>query len=197
MITGVTPSTFETLQLNAGVFLKNFEYSGLADKAALAAAIKTAVGGDSWLGATRGGGSFSATPELRQIEVDGKRSEFVGSEIVDGWDVKLSTSLIEVTADNFALALGIADVTKSEKKTSIKLPNEIKDAHYISNIVWVGDLADGRFVLINIDNALAVGGINFQFQDKSEGTLPVELTAHQAGLEDQDYAPCEVVFFEA
>ena len=36
----------------------------------------------------------------------------------------------------------------------------------------------------------------YTFTDKGEGTLPFEFHAHQASLEDQEYAPCRIVFFD-
>ena len=60
MITGLRPETFKNLQLNAGVFLRNFSYSAVKDKDELETAILEALeaGGDKILGATIGGGSF-------------------------------------------------------------------------------------------------------------------------------------------
>ena len=60
MITGLRPETFENLQLNAGVFLRNFDYAAIKTADELEEAILAAleVGGDRILGATIGGGSF-------------------------------------------------------------------------------------------------------------------------------------------
>ena len=69
------------------------------------AALKTAIAEalksyDTTVGATRGGCTFSAVPTMRQIEADGKRYEFVGSEVIDKWDVKLTGTLIEIVPGN-------------------------------------------------------------------------------------------------
>lgn len=151
MTTGLSASSFQKLQLNAGIFLTGFDYSSITDKAALKTAIAKAITDKKGvLGATRGGGTFTCTPEIRNIEADGKRYEFVGSTINDGWTVKLSTTLLESDAASFKLALMSADVTEETGggKQTIKIRTDIADSDYLSNLCWVGDTSKG-YVLIS------------------------------------------------
>lgn len=195
MTTGLSATTFEKLQLNAGIFLTGFDYSSATDaatlKTALAAYIKA---GKGVLGATRGGGKFTCTPSTRNIEADGKRYEFVGSTVNDGWTVSLSTTLLESDAETFKLALMSADVTTATGKDTIKIRTDIATTDYLDKLCWVGDTSKG-YVLIELENALNISGASFSFTDKGEGTLPVEFRAHQSSLESTEYAPCTVVFF--
>ena len=198
MTTGLRASTFENLQLNAGMFLANFDYSTATDAATLGALLKTErekTTGSALIGATRGGGTFVCTPNTRSIEADGKREEWKGSSVNDGWTIKLTTTLLEINADNLKRSFGTADVTDTEKKHTIKIRTDIKDADYIESLVWVGDTSKG-YVLIAIKNALNTAGATLTWTDKGEGTIPVEFTAHQDGLETDGYAPCEVIFFD-
>lgn len=198
MTTGLRASTFENLQLNAGMFLANFDYSTATDAATLGALLKTErekTSGSALIGATRGGGTFVCTPNTRSIEADGKREEWKGSSVNDGWTIKLTTTLLEINADNLKRSFGTADVTDTEKKHTIKIRTDIKDADYINSLVWVGDTSKG-YVLIAIKNALNTAGATLTWTDKGEGTIPVEFTAHQDGLETDGYAPCEVIFFD-
>ena len=198
MTTGLRASTFENLQLNAGMFLANFDYSTATDAAKLGALLKTErekTSGSALIGATRGGGTFVCTPNTRSIEADGKREEWKGSSVNDGWTIKLTTTLLEINADNLKRSFGTADVTDTEKKHTIKIRTDIKDAEYIDSLVWVGDTSKG-YVLIAIKNALNTAGATLTWTDKGEGTIPVEFTAHQDGLETDGYAPCEVIFFD-
>jgi hypothetical protein len=198
MTTGLRASTFENLQLNAGMFLSNFDYSTATDAATLGALLKTErekTSGSALIGATRGGGTFVCTPNTRSIEADGKREEWKGSSVNDGWTIKLTTTLLEINADNLKRSFGTADVTDTEKKHTIKIRTDIKDADYIDSLVWVGDTSKG-YVLIAIKNALNTAGATLTWTDKGEGTIPVEFTAHQDGLETDGYAPCEVIFFD-
>lgn len=197
MITGLRPDTFKNLQLNAGAFLLNFDHTEYEDAGALETAVLAALeAGTDILGATRGGGSFQCTPEVRNIEADGKRYEFKGSTIFDSWTVMLTATLLEVNADNMHRVLASADVenTATTKKT-VKIRTSIdatKD--YIENLTWVGDTSEG-LVLISLKNALNTSGLNFTFTDKGESTMPVEFHAHQESVQDMQYAPCEIVFF--
>lgn len=200
-VTAVRPQTFERLQLNAGAFLKNFDVSTYTDNKELETALFAAVVDDTkTLGATDGGGTFTASPTMRSIEADGKRYEFKGSTVIDAWDIKLTATLKEITPDNFTLALGTAEKTEDSsftkgKKTTIKLRTSIEDSDYIQNLVWFGNTSKG-LIAIALDNALNNTGVTLAFSDKSEGTLPVEFHAYQDTVENNEYAPCAIYFFD-
>lgn len=198
----IREETFENLQLNAGIVLKNCDYSTIANAGALKTAIAAAVSGTSGalgtlVGATRGGGSFTVTREMRVPEVDGRRYGFKGDTFVDSVEAQLSTTLIEMTPDNLVDAFGSATATTSGAKTTIKLGTVIDTDDYLTNICWVGDMADGRYVLICLKNALNQADFTLTWTDKGEGTLPVEFHAKQADVNDYDYAPFEIVYFSA
>ena len=199
LTTALRADTFDNLQLNAGVFLKNFTISGTGapDSAgALKTAIAAAITVGNTLGATRGGGSFNVTRERRTPDIDGMRYPFKGGEFVDSSDAYLSATLVEATPDNFKDALGGATKTTSGKVTTIKMNTAIADADYLTNLVWVGDLSDGRLVCIELLNALNTADLQFTFTDKNEGTLAVEFHAHQDEVDDYDEAPFRVYFFD-
>lgn len=198
MTSPIRAETFEKLQLNAGIFIKNLDYSSTTDATALKTAIASAVtAGTNILGATRGGGTFTVTRELRTPEVDGMRYPFKGSDFVDSIDAYLSTTLIEVTSANIKDILGSATATTSGKKTTIKMHTAIDpDDDYISTLTWFGDLADGKMVAITLKNAINTADFSLTFTDKGEGTLAAEFHARQASVADYDEAPFEVVFFD-
>lgn len=194
----IRSETFEKLQLNAGIFLIGLDYSSITDATALKTAIATAVtAGTDILGATRGGGSFTVTREMRTPEVDGMRYPFKGSDFVDSIDAYLSTTLIEVDAANFKRILASGTSTTSGKKTTVTMRTAIDpDTDYIGHLQWVGDLADGRLVMIELDNAINTADFSLTFTDKGEGTLAAEFHARQASVTDYDNAPFRVVFFD-
>jgi hypothetical protein len=197
MITGLRPETFENLQTNAGVFLKNFDWSTFTTVEALEEAILGKLEAEEGiLGATIGGGSFQCTPTIRNIEADGMRYPIVGSTVNDMWTVKLTGTMKECRPENFKDALICADLETSGNVTKIKVRTDIKAEDYIDSLCWVGDTSKG-FVLIELKNALNLTGANFTFTDKGEGTLPFEFQAHAKNLADMEYAPVEIVFFDA
>jgi hypothetical protein len=194
----IRSETFEKLQLNAGIFLIGLDYSSITDATALKTAIASAVtAGTDILGATRGGGSFTVTREMRTPEVDGMRYPFKGSDFVDSIDAYLSTTLIEVDAANFKRILASGTSTTSGKKTTVTMRTAIDpDTDYIGHLQWVGDLADGRLVMIELDNAINTADFSLTFTDKGEGTLAAEFHARQSAVTDYDNAPFRVVFFD-
>jgi len=197
MTSPIRSETFKNLQLNAGIFIKNFDYSAATDAETLKTAIASAItNGTNLLGATRGGGTFTATREIRTPEVDGMRYGFIGSDFVDSVDAYLSTTLIEVTPTSIKACLGNATSSSSGKVTTIKMHTAIEDADYIQNLCWIGDIADGQLVLICLKNSLNTADFALTFTDKGEGTLAAEFHARQANVDDYDYAPFEIVYFE-
>ena len=197
MITGLRPETFENLQTNAGVFLKNFDWSAFTTVEALEEAILGKLEAEEGiLGATIGGGSFQCTPTIRNIEADGMRYPIVGSTVNDMWTVKLTGTMKECRPENFKDALICADLETSGNVTKIKVRTDIKAEDYIDSLCWIGDTSKG-FVLIELKNALNLTGANFTFTDKGEGTLPFEFQAHAKNLADMEYAPVDIVFFDA
>ena len=200
-LTALRSDTFQKLQLNAGICLKDLDYSSVTDATALKTAIANIISGGSnpigvLLGATRGGGTFTVTREIRTPEVDGMRYPFKGSDFVDSTDAQLSTTLLEVTPQNIADLLATGTATTSGKKTTVKMATAIDTTDYLTNICWVGDLADGRLVLICLKNAINTADFTFTYTDKGEGTLAAEFHARQANVGDYDEAPFEVVFFD-
>ena len=189
---------FQNLQLNAGIFLVDFDHSNIADSDALKTAIKALLSDPTKiLGVTRGGGTFTVTREMRTPEVDGMRYPFKGADFVDSIDAYLSGTLLEVVPDNFKRLLGTGEATTSGKKTTVAMHTAIdSDTDYIDNLAWVGDLADGRLVLIELDNAFNTADFSLTFTDKGEGTMTFEFHARQAEVLDYDYAPFRTIFFD-
>lgn len=197
MVTPCRTETFQNLQLNAGAFLIGFDYANIADSTALKTALATALADSSKvLGATRGGGTFVVTSEIREPEVDGKRYRFKGGAFVDSVDAQLTGTLVEIRPEIFAKVLATGESTTSGKKTTIKMHTAIQATDYIDSLVWVGDMSDGGVVLIALKNALNSNGMTLTFTDKGEGIIPFEFHAYQDSVEDYDYAPFEVIFLD-
>lgn len=193
----IRTEAFQHLQLNAGIFLVNYDYSSITDATALKTAIQTAKSDQTKiLGVTRGGGSFTVTRDIRTPDVDGMRYPFKGADFVDAVDAYLSGTLLEVVPENMKILLGTGESATSGKKTTIRMHTAVEDADYIDHLCWVGDLADGRLVLIELDNAFNTADFSLTFTDKGEGTMSFEFHARQEDVDDYDYAPFRVVYFD-
>ena len=201
LTTPLRAETFDNLQLNAGIFIKNFNFASITTAEALKTAIINIVTGGqnpagTLIGATRGGGNANVTKERRTPDIDGMRYPFKGSQFIDSADAYIATTLVEITPDNFVLALGTGEKTTSGKITTVKMHTAVEDSDYLNNMCWVGDLADGQMVMIVLKNALNNADMQFTFTDKGEGTIGVEFHAYQDQVDDYDHAPFEVLFFD-
>ena len=178
IFTGVTSTTKQNLQLGAGVITTEYT-AGVA------------ISEDSIIGATRGGGSFTATPTIRQVEADGLPTNTKGFELIDDWVITLQSTLIEFKKESLLLALGGgAKTTEEDQVIKITATNEVADTDY-KNVFWIGNLADGRKAVIMVKNALSLAGLNFTITNKGEGTYPLNLTGHY-DVSDTETAPFEV-----
>ena len=185
-ITGITSNTPKKLLLDAGAFYKNYDLTkGFEENAG------------TRIGATQGGGSFSAVPTVRKIEVDGAKENVKGLQAIDGWVVTLTANAKEVDADNLALALGAATTASSTEagvtgSTKITGNADFADENYLTNITWVGRLSGSDDpVIIVVKNALSLNGLSMTMADKAEANIPITITGHYS-LDDLDTPPFEI-----
>lgn len=83
--------------MDAGAFFKNFKYEpGSTDNDTF----DIAVAAGKLIGATKGGGEFSAVPAVRQIEVDGVKGRAAGLEVIDSWEVYIKATILETTTES-------------------------------------------------------------------------------------------------
>lgn len=193
MLTSIHPGSFDALQLGSGLFLKNFEADAAANADQLYDLVNAAVEEKRGLiGATRDGGRFRCMPRLRSVDMDGLRGPTRGDKVADGWDVTLSGTMMEITPENMALALGLAEVTHSAGRTTVRPRTQVTEDDYVPSLCWVGNTTRGA-VLIELSNVLNVSGAAFSFGDRTEGALPFTFQAHAAV--GDDLPPCRVIFF--
>lgn len=188
MVRGLSSSTPDNLLLGSGAFYKNF------DKATDTPF--NSSGKAKCLGATDGGGSFAATPEIRQVSVDGAPGPVKGLEVIDGWTAVLTANVKEVTASNVKIALAAVEESDSSNPAGkvITARHDIESDDYIDSITWAGTLADKTTpVYITIKNALCLNGLNLNFTDKNEGVVALTLTGHY-DPDDLETPPFEIFY---
>lgn len=183
--TGFTETTPEKLLLDAGAFFKNFEVG--------TDTFDSAVLGGKLLGATQGGGTFSAIPTIRQIEIDGIKGRAKGMNAIDEWVVTLSANIKEVSEEILVTSLTSgSSATGSTGYKKITGNNYIELTDYINNITWVGKLSGSDTpVIIQVLNALSTGGLTLQTQDKNEAVIALTFTGNYAA-DDLDTPPFEI-----
>lgn len=170
---GFTTATADSLLLNAGAYFKNYNVD--------TDTFDSAVTAGKLIGATKGGGEFSAVPEIRQIEVDGVSGRAKGLEVIDSWDIYLKANVLEVKESTIkdGLAASSVDSTTNNDYDIIKASNNLEVTDYIDNIAWVGTLSgSNKPVIIVIENALNTEGLKFTTTDKAEATIELTFYAH-------------------
>lgn len=178
---GFNAETAKNLLLDAGAVYKNFN--------------KTAFTG-TLIGATQGGNSFRVQPNMRNIPIDGVKSEYVkGLTVIDSVEVSLTTNLLEVTKDTITMALGaITETSHDSDYDSIRGKQYLTDNDYLENIAYVGKLSGSKKpVIIIIYNALNHGGLSLDMQDAAEGKLPITFHGH-VDSSDLENPPFEILY---
>ena len=177
--TGLTDRTITNLQLNAGVLLTKYTKG-------------SPINEEDILGATRGGGSFTAVPTVHQAAVDGAPTYTKGLERVDDWVVTLNVTMLEVNDEAISRALGVGVVKTGgdTADTVFTVKRTVNDADY-KDLYWVSDLSSGQDLIIKIKNALNTGGFNLTFTDRGEGTYALALIGHFT-VDDLDTAPFDI-----
>lgn len=183
--TRIPESTFQKLQLNAGILCSAFNPATgeLAE--------------DALLGATSGGVNFNAEPSYSDFGEDIDNAPVNVKELkrLDSWEVTMSGSFITVDINSAKLLIGAADIDGSDP-TKIVPRADLKDADF-SDIWWVGDYSDqngdsnGGFVAIHMLNGLNTGGFSVQSNNRGKGEFAFEFMGHYS-LEDQSRVPFEV-----
>ena len=188
---GFTTETAKSLLLNAGAYFKNYDI-GTDD-------FDKAVTAGKLIGATKGGGEFSAVPEIRQIEVDGVAGRAKGLETIDSWDIYLKANVLEVKEATIqsGLAASSVDTSTNTNYDIITASNNLEVSDYIDNITWVGTLSGSdKPVIIQIFNALNTEGLKFSTTDKAEATISLTFYAHYT-QDDLDTPPFKIYYPKA
>lgn len=191
VFSGFTSQTAENLLLDAGAFFINFD--PLIDD------FEKAVKAGKLLGATKDGGEFSATPTIRQIEVDGVKGKAKGLEVLDSWEVYIKANVLEVKRETIetALCASVTDGETSQTYDIIRAKNAIELTDYIENVTWVGTKSGSNEpVIIVVKNALNTDGLKLTTKDKDQSVIAMTFYGHY-GQEDLTSPPFEIYYPKA
>ena len=183
--TKIPETTFQNLQLNAGVLLSSFNPASAT------------VAAESIIGATTGGINFTATPTYTDFgdDIDNCPKNMKELKKLDSWEAKCSGTFVTVDTAVAKSLIGAADIGQSDT-TKVTPRNDLAQADF-SDIWIVGDYSDkngdtnGGFIAIHMMNALSTGGFQIQTADKAKGQFAFEYTAHYS-MSAQDTVPFEV-----
>ena len=180
--TKIPETTFQNLQLNAGVLLSAFNPESAT------------VANESIIGATTGGVNFTATPTFSDYgeDIDNCPKNMKELKKLDAWEISMSGTYITVDANAVKSLVGAADVSGNK----ITPRNDVLLTDF-TDVWWVGDYSDkngetnGGFVAIHMMNALSTGGFAIQSSDNGKGNFAFTYTAHYS-MSAQETVPFEV-----
>ena len=178
--TVIPESTFEEMQLDAGVLLTTFT-----------PATPTAPTDSSIICATTGGINVSCVPTYSDLgeDVDNCPVNMKELKHLDSWECKMAFTSLGTSKENIRMALGAADI--NAETGAINPRRDLKQTDF-SDLWWVGDRADGGWVAVQLKNALSTSGFSLQTTKSGKGQVSVELTGH-VSIEAQDVMP--MVFY--
>jgi len=176
--TKIPQSTFEELQINAGILLKDFD-------------VATGTFSDSdIITATTGGITVNVKPTYEDLGSDIDNCPKNTMELkrkTDADEVTMSTTALCITEDILLYTLGAAD--KDPNTGAIKPRKDLKTSDF-KNLWWVGDLANNGYVAVKISNTLSTDGFSLKTSDKGKGQVSLGITGH-VSIDAQDIIPAE------
>lgn len=164
--TVIPESTFNSLQLDAGVLLKRFNPAN-----------PVAPADADIICATTGGITVSCVPTFSDQGADVDNAPVNTKELkkLDSTECKVSTTSLGTSAELIKLALGCADINA---QTSAIVPRADLAQSDFADLWWVGDRADGGCVAVQIKNALSTSGFSLKTTKNGKGQIALELTGH-------------------
>ncbi len=165
---GITASTLQNLMFSAGVYYKNLKWS-------------TSEWTGTPLGATSGGGKFTYEPEYADAELDGALVPVKGGKAKISEVASMEINLTEFTEGLIVEALHLEeDSTKTATGYKAYKPKaRLEDDDYFENIAFVGNLMDGRNVIVIMENAICASALELETKGKEQAVyaLTYECTA--------------------
>ncbi|MCD8208412.1 MAG: hypothetical protein LUD72_10780 [Bacteroidales bacterium] len=181
--------TFESLQLNAGILLYDFDPENPATDEELY---------KNLMCATSGGISVNANPTYSDLgeDIDNCPKNTMELKHLDEWECIVSGTMLTMDPDNTKFMLAAADLEpigepdeNGMQSAHIKMRNDLDVDTDFQSLWWVGDYGNNDgFVACHILNALSTGGLQIQSNDQAKATMDFEFTGHYS-IYAQDDVP--------
>lgn len=181
--TRIPESTFQELQINAGVIAKRFNpATGILAE-------------DALVTATTGGIKVDVNSQYSDMGSDVDNAPKNSKELKhkDSVEVKFSCTALCINKDMLKMALGAAD--EREADGAIVTRTDLKQTDF-QNLWFIGDLSNGGYIAIKFIDALSTDGFSLQTSDKGKGKISLGFTAHTS-LTAQTVEPVEFYLGEA
>lgn len=175
--TKIPQSTFDELQLNAGILVKDFD-------------VESGTFADSdMLTATTGGVTVSVKNTYQDLgdDIDNCPKNTMELKKIESAEVTVSTTALNINENLLMFMLGAAD---KDSNTGAIIPRKDLKTTDFSTVWWIGDLSNGGYIAVKISNALSTEGFEIKTSDKGKGNVSLTLTGHTS-INAQDVIPAE------
>lgn len=177
-------TTFESIQLNAGIILKTFTPG------------TDTIDAKDIIGATSGGVNFVATPTYTDYgeDIDNVPKNTMELKRLDQIEATMSGTFATVTPSLGKSLVGAADLDESSGKIT---PRNDLSTDDFEDLWWVGDYSNlngeknGGFCAIHMMHSLSTGGFQIQSGDRAKGQFAFTYTAHYS-ISEPDIVPFEI-----
>lgn len=157
----LTEQQIENIQIDHGIVFANY---GEADQ--------------RMLGPTRGGGVFTVTANIRDIEYDGRKGKTKGLQVVDEIDAQLTVTHLDSSLDTLQMAMPYAKLDDGKIVCGSVSMGLIPEEAYLKNITMFCKTVGGEYKKIALFNALSEADFSLTAAPKGEGEMPLEVYAH-------------------
>lgn len=140
------------------------------------------------LGATSGGNKITIASELLDIDVDGATVKVKGMTVKVGEAASLETNLAQHTPETIKRAIvgkEVVSLIKGFKQIITKSLIELSD--YLDNVAFVGNMTDGKDVIIIMENAICTSAYELEGKNKETAVTATKFEASadfEAGIFD-------------
>lgn len=162
-VTNLTKKQVENIQIDEGLVFVDY---GEATERKLAP--------------TRGGGEFSATASIRNIEFDGRSGATAGTQVIEEQEAILKVVSLCMSQEELLLAMPFARKQGEGDEMVIKNPKcgIIPESAYCKNITMFAKLVSGKYKKITIHHPMSENGLTVKAAPKAEGEISLEIRAH-------------------
>lgn len=181
--TQIPTTTFQNIQLNAGILVDDFN-------------VETGVIGRI-LGATTGGIAFADSVEFTDFgeDIDNCPKNMLELKKLDSHEVTMGGTFVTINPETAKDLIGAADVDELDERHIVPR-NDLTTSDF-KTIWWIGDYSDKNtgnnagFVAIKLLNALNTGGFSIKSTDNGKGQFAFSFMGHYS-MDAQDVVPYEI-----
>lgn len=174
----VTANTPKQIIFGAGVYSCNLPW----DSVPTPEKVKTGL-----IGATNGGGKLTIKPKLIDLELDGVLVKTRGLTQKAGEEASIETNMAEASVDYLAKAVvGKASTTEDGKFDVIDSKAKLEDADYYTGFGYIGQMLDGRALMVIFKNALCTEGLELEAKNGEQVTIPQTVSCYSDTAEGDD-----------